>query len=318
MSMFSGVRMRALIACSISLVMRALLRIAESFQHFHAASGDGPRGQKECAQSGLAREVWVDIRHGFHTSCRRGAHHGHCCSPASLLAALHFDVCQHRHESRFFGDLNGLLHSSKAAVVRFRGEPVMIGKIRSPRGSGFHHRDRLFRAREIAGLVVEAGRYSPCALLEIGSEQGTHPLDFGSGGAAVFLTHDRGPYDIEADVGSHVHGHARGAESLHLHGEVSTTGAIGVGDLRGDTLGQHIHRSGHACRAHVAVEVDKSRRHDQSFDIEVDGSLLAGQVADAMDESVTDGDIRTIQLRAGPIDHSAVSQEDIVGLGGDY
>ena len=116
----------------------------------------------------------------------------------------------------------------------------MIGEDGAP---GFRHAHDAFDftlGREIAGLVVEARGNTPRTLLEAMPHHPPHPLDRFGRRPGIGRAHHLSPDAVEADVGAHVQGEARARVAAELRVEVGGAGAVGVQDLGGDPLGEHV------------------------------------------------------------------------------
>ena len=94
------------------------------------------------------------------------------------------------------------------------------------------------------------------------------------------------PDRVEADVAADVDREPGAAERLHLLREVERPAAVGVEDLGGHALRQHVDGGRQRVGRRVTVDVDEAGRDEQPARVDLVGRGARRQVANRDDEAV--------------------------------
>ena len=231
---------------------------------------------------------------------------------AALLVALHLDVRDLRRDAGGFSDADGLGNAGAGAVALLGRQALVVLEARAPRRGGAQHRDYFFGSREVGGTVIEPAGDAEGAATQVVDHERTHALELRWRRAAIAFAHHRGPHAVEADISAEVLGEPVFREGLELPGDIELALPVGVDDLGGDTLLEHVLRSGDRARHRVTVDIDEARRDEQTAGVDLQSCGRARQVADARDVIRADADIGHALRRAAAIQHGAVADDHLI------
>ena len=184
------------------------------------------------------------------------------------------------------------------------------------RGDHLGQLNNLIRLREHAGLINEARREAHRAVLHGLLEQRLHLLQFLSRGRPIKVApHALRPHVVMPDERRHVHRHVR---LLHVPKELPhvQSGQPAVADNDGSYAHpDEVLRFGHGCHiVGVSMDVNEPRGHDQALGLDFSFGI-AGDSADRCDAPILDGHIGEERRVARTVDHPAMADDDVVGLG---
>ncbi len=94
--------------------------------------------------------------------------------------------------------------------------------------------------------------------------------------------------------------------------DVDSPSAIGIEDLGGDTLREHVFRGRQSRRRGVAVNVDETGGDEKSRDVEVQHTLAPGEIANFGDISIPYAQVGLIGLEAGAVENRPVTHDRVV------
>src|SRR5882672_490750 len=107
----------------------------------------------------------------------------------------------------------------------------------------------------------------PIVLAESLDDERAHLLDVVGSCAAIRRSHHVRPRGVETDVAADIDGESCCARARELLREVRRAAAVGVDDLGGHALREHVLRCGQRCRRRVAVDVDEAGRDVEAGDV---------------------------------------------------
>ena len=237
----------------------------------------------------MAGQVWIRVRGGVVPAPGCLRHRGEDGAGGALLAAGRFHVRDHRQRDRLLMPI-ATVSSMPAFELKFDSGVTRswFGEIRPRVAGDVDDLDHFLGIRKVRRLVVETGRHAPRALAQPVRNQRAHARDLVGGRASIGVADDVDPGGVEADVAADVHRETGHGQRAHLLRDVERSAAVGVEDLGGHALREHVDRGRQRIRRRMTMNVDEAGRHEQAARIDVRGRGGVVQVADRGDEAVLD------------------------------
>ncbi len=208
-----------------------------------------------------------------------------------------------------------LRHAGLRAEVRFGRHAIVVGEV-GPRGRATSTTWITSSvSREVRRLVIETRRHAPRALAQPVRNQRAHARDLVGRGAPIGVADDVDPRGVEADVAADVHRETGHGERAHLLRDVERSAAVGVEDLGGHALREHVHRGRQRVGRRVTMNVDEAGRHEQAARVDRAWPRWPSSRSPiAAMKPFANPDIGVVARVAAAVDHRAVANDDVERL----